>query len=271
MTLQQPTDHNTIDPLVGHAQHISFPTQTNAPLSSLPRQLVYYRYPDFSRFTISPEGHPGTLRIMGSAENITGNGGLGTSTFISRRQDAVEFTADVNLEFAPDLDDPQVENEEAGATLFIQRPQHFDLGIIVRRNATTNALQKFIQLRAISATSSLDGSSSTYSKPGSLPLADDVTSLRLRVQAVNVSTYAFSFSETKKGKVGNHWTVVGYGAAREVSGGFTGVSDAFSNSPLITHAISQTLVGVYATGNGHNSTTPAYFSEFTYDPVRGVF
>lgn len=169
---------------------------------------------------------------MGAAENITGNGGLGTSTFISRRQDAVEFTAEVNLEFAPDLDDPKVENEEAGATLFIQRPQHFDLGIIVRRDATTDALQKFIQLRTISATSSPDGSSSTYSKPGILPLADDVTSLRLRVQAINASTYAFSYTETKKGKVGNHWTVVGYGAAREVSGGFTGVSDTLSSTAI---------------------------------------
>lgn len=252
---RSPTSNDHTDPLVGHSQHISFPTRTNAPLSSLPRQLVYYRHPDFSRFTVSPKGHPGTLQIMGSAENITGNGAIGTSTFISRRQDAVEFTAEASLDFAPNLKNSAVENEEAGMTLFIQRLQHFDLGVVVKRNPTTKALQKFIQLRTITANSSADGLSDAFSQPGSALLPDNVTSLRLRVQAVNASTYAFSYAETRNGKVvGNHWETVGFGAAREVSGGFTG-----------------TLVGMYATGNGHNSTTPALFSEFTYDPVRGVF
>lgn len=220
----QPTSNDHTDPLVGHSQHISFPTRTNAPLSSLPRQLVYYRHPDFSRFTISPKGHPGTLQIMGSAENITGNGAIGTSTFISRRQDAVEFTAEASLDFAPNLKNPAVENEEAGMTLFIQRLQHFDLGIVVKRNANNQTLQKFIQLRTITANSSADGLSDAFSQPGSALLPDNVTSLRLRVQAVNASTYAFSYAETRNGKVvGNHWETVGFGAAREVSGGFTGV------------------------------------------------
>lgn len=141
-----------------------------------------------------------------------------------RRQDAVEFTAEASLEFSPDLTKPVVEGEEAGMTLFIQRLQHFDLGVIVKRNPTTKALQKFIQLRTITANSSADGMSDAFSQPGSAPLPDDATSLRLRVQAVNASTYAFSYAEMRDGNVvGNHWTTVGFGAAREVSGGFTGV------------------------------------------------
>lgn len=162
---------------------------------------------------------------MGSSENITGNGGRGTSSFILRRQDAVEFTAEASLEFSPDLKNPTVENEEAGVTLFIQRMQHFDLGVIVKRNPTTKALQKFIQLRRVTFHSSPNGLSDAYSRPGSFSLSDDVTSLRLRVQAVHASTYAFSYVEMKDGKnVNERWTIVGYGNATEVSGGFTGVS-----------------------------------------------
>ncbi|EJD08131.1 uncharacterized protein FOMMEDRAFT_101567 [Fomitiporia mediterranea MF3/22] len=253
----KPTNHDVTDPLVGHSQHITFPSTPNASLSELPRQLVYYRFPYFSRFTVSPEGYPNTLRIMGSTENITGNGGVGTSTFISRRQDAVEFTAESTLEFAPDLSDSDVESEEAGMTLFIQRMQHFDMGVVVERNVSDSSrLQKFIQLKTIDVNASAGGLSDVYSRPGLFPLTDDVEKLRLRVQAVNASTYVFSYIELKNGTMANenNWTIVGYGAAREVSGGFTG-----------------TLVGMYATGNGHNSITPAYFSDFTYDPVQGVF
>ena len=163
---------------------------------------------------------------MGSAENITGNGGTGTSTFISRRQDAVEFTAESTLEFAPDLSDDGVEGEEAGMTLFIQRTQHFDLGVHVERSSSgSSGLRKVMRLRTIDANASADGSSDVYSQPGTLPLDDDVDKLRLRVQAVNASTYSFSFATLGEGKAEkeSEWTVVGYGAAREVSGGFTGV------------------------------------------------
>lgn len=201
-----------------------FPSGPNASLSDLPRQLIYYRLPDFSRFTVSPKGHPNTLEIMGSAENITGNGGLGTNTFITRRQDALEFTAESTLEFAPNLNDPAVDEEEAGMTLFIQRMQHFDLGVVVLRNSSdsNHPLQKFIRLRTITANSSADGMSDAYSQPGIFLLADSVEKLRLRVQAVNASTYAFSYIELSGGDK-QDWKVVGYGAAREVSGGFTGV------------------------------------------------
>ncbi|KAL5521360.1 hypothetical protein ACEPAG_9285 [Sanghuangporus baumii] len=253
---QYPTSFDLRDPIVGHSQHIVFPSGRNASLSDLPRQLVYYRLPDFSHFTISPECHPNTLEIRGSAENITGNGGLGTSSFIMRRQDALEFTAESTLEFALNLNDLTAEDEDAGMTLFIQRMQHFDLGVVVQRNSSdsNSPLQKFIRLRTFSANSSMDGMTDAYSQPGISPLADNVERLRLRVQAVNASIYAFSYIELDQISGPKDWKVVGYGAAREVSGGFTG-----------------TLVGMYATGNGHNSTTPAYFSDFTYDPVLRVY
>lgn len=36
-------------------------------------------------------------------------------------------------------------------------------------------------------------------------------------------------------------------------------------------SVLKTLVGMFATGNGRNSTAPAYFSDFEYVPVEGVF
>jgi beta-xylosidase len=165
---------------------------------------------------------------MGSAENISGNGGIGTSTFVSRRQDAVEFTAEVTLEFYPDLSNSVVEDEEAGMTLFIQRQQHFDLGVVVQQDST-GLLKKFIRLRTFSANSSADGMTNAYSQPGILALGDDANRLRMRVQAVNTSTYTFSYVDLAK--PGDRITV-GYGAAKEVSGGFTGVSIASYSSNI---------------------------------------
>ena len=215
----QPLLNDHKDPLVGHSQYVDFPSGPNASLADLPRQLVYYRLPDFSRFSISPKGHPNTLCIMGSADNISGNGGIGTSTFITRRQDAVEFTTEATLSFQPDLSTSAVENEEAGITLFLQRAQHFDLGIVVLPDVS-GSLKKFIRLRTFSANSSADGMTDAYSRPGIFPLADDASTLRLRVQAIDAYTYVFSYVDQAKPR---NRTIVGYGAAREVSGGFTGV------------------------------------------------
>jgi len=191
---------------------------------------------------------------MGSAQNISGNFGVGTSSFIARRQDALEFSATVDLEF-----DPQAEGEEAGMTLFLQRNQHFDVGVIALANRTTalstgKGVEKFVQLRTITSLSTPDGLSDPLSKPGVISLEDmETNKLRMKIQAVNASTYVFSYAEVKKGTF-VQWKIVGYGDASEVSGGFTG-----------------TMVGLYATGNGKNSTSPAYFSNFNYDPVLGIY
>lgn len=166
----------------------------------IPRQLVYFRYPDFSSFALSPSSHENTLAITGSAQNITGpTGRNGTSTFIARRQDQVIFSASVMLDFHPSID-----GEEAGMTLFLQRTQHFDLGVVALNNS-----QRIVRLRT-----------TTSPSPGIVELPNDVTSLRLRVRALNASTYEFAFTTA----VQNDWYVVGYGAASQVSGGFTGVS-----------------------------------------------
>lgn len=160
---------------------------------------------------------------MGSAQNISGTFGEGTSSFVARRQDALEFSATVDLDF-----DPRFEGEEAGMSLFLQRNQHFDLGVIALATRTSRSLpgkgfEKFIQLRTTTSLSTPDGLSDPLSKPGMILLEDKgANQFQMKIQAVNASTYVFSFAEVEKGKPGQ-WRVVGYGDSSEVSGGFTGV------------------------------------------------
>ncbi|TDL23067.1 hypothetical protein BD410DRAFT_859486 [Rickenella mellea] len=190
----RPTLLTSGDVHVGQHQRIQF-----NPGSKLPRKLIYYRYPDFSAFTVSPPSHPNTLRIMGSANNISGTSSdlTGTSTFIARRQDEVEFTASVSLDF-----EPRVDGEEAGLTLFLNKVQHFDLGVVA-----LNGTQRFIRLRTITANSTDGGSVDPISSPRMIILPQKSNHLRLVVQAVNASTYMFGYSDQGNGVV----HTVGYG------------------------------------------------------------
>ncbi|KAI5123811.1 hypothetical protein M0805_009106 [Coniferiporia weirii] len=232
---KSPTILPTSGPLVDHTQKIDFLLDV-----PLPRQLVYYRYRYFSRFEVSPPGHEGTLSILGSAANITGGGGAGTSTFIARRQDALEFTATATLAFSSDPQDADEEDEDAGLTLLIQRVQHFDLGVVVLPDAgpvSRSGALKNVRLRTINVNAPADGMHERILAAWNCAQRDDV---RILV------------------RYGVWWGMdnrrVRRGARNEVSGGFTG-----------------SLVGMFATGNGKNSTTPAYFSDFIYDPVQGVY
>ncbi|TFK50995.1 hypothetical protein OE88DRAFT_1660173 [Heliocybe sulcata] len=225
--------------LVGHSQTITFSTNT-----SLPRQLIYFRLPDPSRYVVAPPSHPTSLCLLGVSANLTGPDGIsGTSTFIGRRQEHVEFTADVDLSFSP-----QQVGEEAGVTVFLQQLQHFDLGVV----ALNSTEERYVRLKTTTANSTDGDMKDPLSRPGLVKLPESVgDNLRLRVQAVNASTYVFSYAEQGNGKP---WNVVGYGDASEVSGGFVG-----------------TIIGMYATGNGQNSTAPACFSTFSYTGVPNVY
>jgi len=88
------------------------------------------------------------------------------------------------------------------------------------------------------------------SSPGNVKLQEGASQFLLRVQAVNASTYEFSYTS---GITPQEWTTLGYGDVHQVSWGFAG-----------------TVIGMYATGNGRWSTTPAYFGNFIYEGVAGV-
>jgi len=239
--------------IVGQPQKATF-----NPGSTIPRQFVYYHYPDESNYAVSPAGHPNTLALKGAAANLTQPAydaqnpeAQSLTTFIARRQDHVLFTAESTIEFTP-----KASGEEAGMSVFLNRAQHFDFGVVGLANGTTGGVKRFIRLLTITANSTNAGATDPISKPGILPLPDTSTPLRLRVQASTRSTFTFSYQAlaTRGSSTEVGWVTVGSGDATQVSGGFTG-----------------TLVGMFATGNGKPSTSVAYFSDFEYTPVQGVY
>ncbi|KZO97805.1 glycoside hydrolase family 43 protein [Calocera viscosa TUFC12733] len=221
-----------------------------APGSTLPVHYLYLRLPDTSKYAISPEGHPYSLSLLGSWRNLTGTDGrTGNPTFVGRRQTQVRFESQVDIEFAPQLD-----GEEAGLTVFLQQAAHFDLGVVSLSASSASQqgypppgngtdMSRYIRLRTITVNSTHQGTVDPISTPMILPLNLSTTEpvkLTLRVQAPNESSYLFSWSETSS----NAWNVIGSGDA------------------------TQTIVGMFASGNGINSTTPAYFSNFIYSGWR---
>jgi len=202
---------------------------TFAPRSTLPSNFVHNRFPDPHAFRISPSGHPNTLQLLPSVLNLTGLDGRSAATpqtFVGRRQEHVEFTMEVSLNFEPKQD-----QEEAGVTVFLNQAQHFDLGVVaLSRDSATQAgftgtpsnssgLSKYIRLRTITQFSSNMGAEDLISKPGLLPLANhDLNGIQLQIEAVNNTWYAFRYRTGATPE----WTTVGWGSSNEVSGGFTG-------------------------------------------------
>ncbi|EJU05923.1 hypothetical protein DACRYDRAFT_127580 [Dacryopinax primogenitus] len=228
-----------------------------APGSTLPAHYLYLRIPDTSKYAVSLDGHPYSLSLLGSWRNLTGTDGrTGNPTFVGRRQTQVRFESMVDLDF-----DPQLDGEEAGLTVFLQQAQHFDLGVASLSASSasqqgypaagnSSQLSRYIRLRAVTVNSTHQGTVDPISTPMIFPLnvsLGEPVKLTLRVQAPNESRYLFSWSETGSGI----WNDIGGGDATQVSGGFVG-----------------TIIGMFATGNGVNSTTPAYFSNFIYSGWR---
>lgn len=100
----------------------------------------------------------------------------------------------------------------------------------------------------------------------SLPSELIGTKFKLEIKACNLTHYAFRYgpagSESKM-------QILGYGVAQDVSYGFTGM---WFHSFVSVHVSGKfgtffsigTMLGIFATANGGNGTTPAYFSEWTY-------
>jgi hypothetical protein len=108
----------------------------------------------------------------------------------------------------------------------------FDFGVVgvAKGDASGEGyVTRELQFRAVTATSSLDGlgDSNPLTTPGAVELREGAGILELRVRAVSAALYEFGFRYEGVGSVEDAekgWTTVGFGAANEVSGGFTGVS-----------------------------------------------
>lgn len=145
-------------------------------------------------------------------------------TYVARRQDHVLFTAEATVDFHPYAD-----GEEAGLSIFLNRAQHFDFGVvgISNKNLTQSSSnpRRFARLLTVTLNSTDAGANDPVSKPGILPLPASNSPVRLRVQTLTRSTFTFSY----KMATGNGgWTTVGFGDATQVSGGFTGVRQTYA-------------------------------------------
>ncbi|KAJ7709450.1 xylosidase : arab-like proteininofuranosidase [Mycena rosella] len=216
-------------PLITASDSIDF-----EPNSTLPLHFAHWRIPDAAAYTISPAGHENALRLWPSLLNLTGfdaNSAPTPQTFVGRRQVHSEFVYSVDMEYAPLTPD-----EEAGVSVFLTQNHHIDFGIVCLANASVSCADATVlRIRTTSLTTPVV-------RPDTIvPLAHP-RSTRLEIRADNLTHYTFSYAEDGGGMV-----FAGYGLSADVSWGFTG-----------------TILGVYATGNGRNASTPAYVSRWRY-------
>lgn len=102
------------------------------PGSKLPAHFVHWRWPIDSNYAISPPGHANALRLTSSKLNLTaldGNyAGPDGQTFVGRRQVDTLFTYSVVMDFTP-----EVENMEAGVTVFLTQVRRPTVGSFVSK------------------------------------------------------------------------------------------------------------------------------------------
>ncbi|KAJ7137758.1 arabinofuranosidase [Mycena epipterygia] len=217
------------------------PLSTLRPRRRYPLHFEHWRIPDTAAYTISPAGHENTLRLRPSLLNLTGfdaNSAPTPQTFVGRRQVHSEFVYSVDMEYAP-----QAPDEEAGVSVFLTQNHHIDFGIVCLANASSSCGDSTVlRIRTTSTTA-------PAVRPDTLVPLPNPRTTRLEIRADNLTHYTFRYSQN--GGAGS--LLAGYGLSEDVSWGFTG-----------------TILGVYATGNGRNASTPAYVSRWEYEGIRQV-
>lgn len=236
-------------PLANASQSLDF-----APQDALPRNFVTWRAQNEvqDNFVISPEGFENTLQLRPSRANLTGDAsftpGKEGQSFIARKGQShtlFDFTVDlVNFE-------PTQSGEEAGITAFLTQTQHFDLGVVAMASSTKNesgAIEKAIRFRAEASGQTAVSAPETITQ--SVPSSWEGSAIQLKIRTLNDTFYEFSAASASDR---DNTLVLGLGQAEILSGGagmYTG-----------------TLPGVYATSNGGNGSTSAYFGRWRYEPI----
>lgn len=152
--------------------------------------------------------------------------GLDSPTMIARRQQHFNFTASTSIDF-----NPKQSNEEAGITVMMDNRFHYDVFI-----STVNGI------RVINLRYTLDALNQVLKQ-----LALPEGTIEMIVKG-DKNTYNFCYIDNtgkfvELGKLNTRFL------GTEVSGGYNGV-----------------VIGLYATGNGEQTTTNADFDWFKYQP-----
>ncbi|WP_040952995.1 glycoside hydrolase family 43 protein [Gorillibacterium massiliense] len=145
-------------------------------------------------------------------------------TFIGRRQQDLECRVSALVSFEPEFD-----GEEVGLAAYMNEKAHYEIAVVRKDGAKLILFRRRI--------------GSMWKVEREEPLEPGEIILAIRADA---ESYTFSYSQP-----GNEERIMGQGEcsylSTEVSGGFTGV-----------------YFGMYATGNGNPSQTPAFFDYFDY-------
>ncbi|EAW14167.1 xylosidase : arabinofuranosidase [Aspergillus clavatus NRRL 1] len=208
--------------------------------SSIPPHLVYWRHLKPEDFTVSPAGHPRTLRLTPPFYNPTGtedfqpDDGL---TLIIRHQTDTLCAYSVIVSF-----NPRVADKEAGVTVFLTQ-QHIDLGVVLLQSSKGLSLAFWFRVEG-------RGNYRDATPENTVPVPEDWQGgpIRLEIQTVNDSEYVFAAAPARHPK---QRMVIGCADALIVSGD--------------TGRFTGSLVGAYATKNGGSDSTPAYISRWRYE------
>jgi beta-xylosidase len=230
--LRQSLDVKGDGPFIARPDDVDFTSG-----SKLPRNFVYWHWPQKTAYVVSPLDHPGTLQLTPSSfsitdgyKNITAGYDIGHRTLVARKQTDTLFQYSVDVEFTP-----TVANEEVGVTAYLNQVQSHALGIVnLPNNASINATagqQSALYFRFI--TSSKGSLESLDKSPILVAVPEEwkQSPIRLYIQAQNETHYTFSAASTKK-IFDKH--VIALGEASTLSGGqgdFTGTYRMIS-SPL---------------------------------------
>jgi xylan 1,4-beta-xylosidase len=188
----------------------------------------YLRNPERAAYSL--DTRVGWLTLHGGSASL---GALDSPTWVGRRQQQMRVHVATLVDFVPTRD-----GDEAGLSVYMNPDHRYELG--VRRAQGTR--QVFVRQRigpfveAITAQAALAGDEPIVLQAEATPTG-----------------YAFSYG-LATGADAAATLPLGQAASRylasEVAGGFTGV-----------------YFGLYATGNGQPSSTPAQFDWFDYEPV----
>jgi xylan 1,4-beta-xylosidase len=153
---------------------------------------------------------------------------LESPTFIAKRQQHFNMSVSTRIDF-----DPKLQNEEAGLTVLMTNLFHYDFFIkIVGR-------QRMLIVRY-----ALDSLNQVLKQ---IPLKSGPVELKV---TGDKKIYRFSYKEQGDDRYSDIAVLNTRFMGTEVTGGYNGV-----------------ILGIYATGNGTMSTTPAFFDWFEYNPL----
>jgi xylan 1,4-beta-xylosidase len=200
------------------------PARDDFSKTSLALEWNYIRNPYQENYSLTER--PGFLRLQGSAVTLSDQD---SPTFVGRRQTDMSCRVSTSLDFKP-----AKENEEAGLVIRGNDRCHVEIGITSRQGKRQVFLRKLLNARA--------------ADPVYADIADGEVVLSIKALPL---TYEFLFQP-----VGGSEKSLGTVPTADLSSEKIGTASNMNFTGV--------YIGLYATGNGQKSTSPADFDWFEY-------